>query len=233
MTLSIIPPEIMEGSLFSKLTAEELANFTTANKDLYQLRAFDPRWSDSLWKEKVQELIQQGKGFRLAGFDDKTLYLINKTDIQQADEITQGIIGASSSLLKNVCLISAVQIGLPMTELVSYYSEGSLSILSVEFYVTGYYLILFMQKIQKKFGMFVEKQLNPAYEGSAKIFTYLKNFPDVPDRMLPFYARCFVKAVQSIEKTKSFFSPVLTIGSRIRRFIFSAEADQSLGVQIQ
>jgi len=243
MSLSIIPGQLIKDELFSKLTAKELATFTTANKALYQLRSSDPRWADSRWQQKIQALIQQGKGFRLAGFDGKTLYLINKTNIEKEDKITQCITIGSSLVLVNFYLINAMQTSFPSTELVDYYCNSYLTLLSHpnflvsgQCYLAGYCISYVFQTLKiagpvaipclifpKQFVEFLVNQLEPAYRAKLKVFTYLKNSPDIPNRTLPLYARCFAKGVQCFEKAKhsvtsavgSFYSRHIDIGSTI------------------
>lgn len=227
MSLESIPNDTIKYNLILNLDENDVKNFTSINKAMQKLGR-----SALIWKEKVDDQIQNGEGFRLEGFDHKTMYLINATRVDEmktikaAKSITLISLGTLCNLYifnetVNAAISSSYCDDQPLLIFVPCY----LTSVSITYWYNALKLlpvILPLTLSQDKVARLFNKQVRNYGVKFVKVTTYLKGVPEVPDRTLPFYASCFKKAVQCWEKTKSAFNRATNASENIlQRYVLT------------
>lgn len=194
--------------------------------------------SSRSWKEKVDNQVQNNGGFRLAGFDHKTMYLINKVhvDMNRINTKTQSIATLSIAIVGNLFLFSQIYINYESNKgYISYYCYDHALPISVPCYLTGASLAYWYHAakvalvitvpyvlFKKKLDQLCAEKVSPNYAKMFKVITYLKQTPNIPDRTLPFYASCIQKGIQCWKKTKSACEKMATATENIlQKHVFS------------
>lgn len=218
MSLSLVSSDVVRHEVYPKINQEEFVNFTQINKQAQKIGR-----NSRIWKEKLEHEIQNGRGFRLEGFDPKTLYVINKTpvDVNRLDRASKFI---SDSNVINIFIVAAGNLYIFSEILANFesnkatlnhYCPDQAPLISIPYYLTCTYLMfcyhsakvmpIVVPLIIVKGSRFFEDHIRSRAIKLMKIFSYFAHTSQVPDRTLPFYAACLEKGVRCASKTQAVF----------------------------
>lgn len=217
MSLSLVASDVVRCEIYPNLNEEEFVNFTQINKEAQKMGR-----NSHIWKEKLEHEIQNGRAFRLEGFDPKTQYVINKTpvDVNKLDRISKfisdsNIVNGFVVVAGNLYIFSEILANFESNKAtLNHYCPDQGPLISVPYYIAGTYLMFCYHTVKAmpisllfivKSPRFFEDHIKSRAIKLMKIFSYFAHTSQVPDRTLPFYAACLEKGVRCASKTQAVF----------------------------